>query len=88
MPVATIGLRARYNERDEFLITTLPVANENDEYFRSVAQYSNFVFPHFVDGAGYTTQFVLFSGWKSGPASGILEFLTNNGAPLSLTFRR
>ena len=87
VPVATIGLRARYNERDEFLITTLPVANENDEYFRLVAQYSSFVFPHFVDGAGYTTQFVLFSGWTPGPASGTLEFLTNTGAPLSLTLR-
>lgn len=86
-PVTTIGLRARYNERNDFIATTVPVVNENDEYFNSVTRYSNFVFPHFVDGAGYMTTFVLFSGWTAGPVSGALEFLTNTGAPLPLTLQ-
>jgi hypothetical protein len=87
VPVTTMGLRSRYNERNEFLTTTLPVASENDEYFGSVARYATFAFPHVVDGGGYSTQFALFSGWSPGPVSGTFEFFQSTGAPLPLVIQ-
>jgi hypothetical protein len=85
--VTAIGLRARHNERGDFLVTTVPVINENDDYFNFVLRYSKFVFPHFADGDGYTTQFVLFSGWQAGSSSGTLQFLTTAGDPFPLTLQ-
>ena len=58
--VSVVGLRGRYNERTDFLITTTPPSNEAD-----TASTSEFLFPHLVDSGGYTTQFVLFSGTGS-----------------------
>lgn len=54
--LSVVGLRARYNERRDFLITTTPPASET-----AAASAAEMVFPHLVDSAGYTTQFVLFS---------------------------
>jgi hypothetical protein len=84
--VTITGLRGRYNERGDFLVTTVPPVNENDPYFDLDLQYGSFIFPHFADGGGYTTQFVLFSGWTNGPIGGSLQFFTNTGTafPLAL----
>jgi len=89
LPVSVIGLRGLYNERGDFLVTTIPGVNANDEYFNLNLQYSDFVFPHFVNGGGYTTQFVLYSGWTPGFVSGTLDFFTQDGNtfPLSLEAR-
>ena len=53
VPVSAIAIRGLTNERSEFLVTTLPVANPD------VSGSSAVFFPHFADGAGWTTQFVL-----------------------------
>ena len=50
---AVIALRGLTNERSEFLITTLPVAELSAAMGRTV------VFPHFADGGGWTTQLIL-----------------------------
>jgi len=84
-PVTITGLRGRFNERGDFLVTTVPPVNENDPYFYLNLQYSNFVFPHFAAGGGYTTQFVLFSGWNTGSTSGTLRSFTNSGVALPST---
>ena len=55
--IAVTGLRGHYNERGDFLITTTVVQKENDPSPVS----SELLFPHFVLGGGYETQFVLFS---------------------------
>jgi hypothetical protein len=86
-PVTVVGIRGRYNERGDFIEATIPAINENDSYFDLVLRYSDFVFPHFADGGGYTTQFVLFSGWTDGPDNGTVQFLTNAGAPFPLTLQ-
>src|SRR5262249_4210734 len=70
-PISLIGLRGRYNERNDFLITTLlPVAeslsNTNGQLF----------FPQFVDGGGYVTRSIIF-GMTS---SGTLQFRSSSGA--------
>lgn len=67
-PVAVIALRGYSNELGNFLITTLPVAD-----LSVVAGSETVLFPHFADGAGWTTQFVLVNT-GSDPASGTLVF--------------
>jgi hypothetical protein len=59
--ISVIGVRARYNSRNEFLLTaTPPIAEE------SVS--SALTLPLLVNGAGYTTQLVLF-GRPGAPTS-------------------
>jgi hypothetical protein len=45
------------------------------------------VFPHLVSGAGYTTQFILFSGSAGQSGSGNLRMVKQDGSafPLSVT---
>jgi hypothetical protein len=50
---AAITVRSLYNERDDFLLTTFPIANG-----ARTAPYP-IVFPHIADGGGYVTQFIL-----------------------------
>ncbi len=72
--VAVSGLRGRFNERNDFLIASLPSADENISPGRN-----RVVFPHYVEGAGYTTQFILFSGAKSTAASGTIRLYNQSG---------
>ena len=53
-PVAVVGLKRRYNERGDLLLTPIPALFES-----GLASPSELVF--FARGAGYTTQFILFS---------------------------
>jgi len=69
--ITAVGLRARYNERGDFLITTTPPFPENQAA-------GTLVFPHFVDGGGYTTQFVIISG-QSQASGGTLRFFNSAG---------
>ncbi len=73
-PIAVVGLRGRYNERNEFLVTTIPAVNESD------ARLPESVLPHFPDGGGYTTQFILFAG-----GAGDLRFLSRTGENINPT---
>jgi len=77
--IAVVGLRGRYNERGDFLITTTPSANEG-----AASTSAELNFPHIVNGGGYTTQFVLFSGTAGQNASGSLHFLKQDGTPFQL----
>ena len=78
--ISVVGLRARYNERTDFLITTTPPSNEAD-----VAGTAELLFPHLVNGGGYTTQFILFSGVAGQATSGNLRFIKQDGSGFSLT---
>jgi hypothetical protein len=78
--VSVVALRQRYNERGDYLITTTPPTVETST--PSVALRS---FPHFVNGGGYTTQFILFSGTTGQTASGNLWFYRQDGNPLPVT---
>lgn len=69
-----MGLRGRTNERGDFLITTTPPVNEN-----TAATGAERVFPHFADGGGWSTQFVLFSGSANQAADGRLQFFDQSG---------
>jgi len=78
--LSVVGLRGRYNERGDFLITTTPPSNEN-----TAASSVELLFPHLVNGGGYTTQFILFSGSSGQAASGNLKFSKQDGTGLDLT---
>jgi len=74
--VAAVALRCRYNERGDFLISSTPAVSES----RSAAER---IFPHLVDGGGYSTQFVLFDS-SGNSNTGVLEFYSRTGQPLEL----
>ena len=73
--ISVTGLRGRYNERRDFLITTTPATNE-----AAASSPSVLYFPHIVDGGGYTTQFILFSGLPRQVSSGTMQLFTQAGA--------
>jgi O-glycosyl hydrolase len=75
-PFAALTLRSLKNERDDFLITSFPVAD-----YDAIAP-SPVIFPQFVDGGGYITQSIFLS---SGSASStMLGLYGESGDPLAL----
>ena len=80
--VSVVALRAHYNERGDFLITTTPPTIEGN-----AASSAEMLFPHLADGGGYTTQFILFSGTAAQSSSGDLRLYDPNGQPLPLTLQ-
>jgi len=79
--IAVVGLRGHVNERGEFLVTTTQPSNESQQ------AASSLVFPHVVDGGGYTTQFILFSGTSAEPASGALNLFSQSGGGLTFNLK-
>jgi hypothetical protein len=72
--VTGIGFRARYNERNLFLmVATGPLRDLGGQ---------RAVFPHVVDGGGYATQFILVNG--AGGSIGTLRFMDQSGNPLNV----
>jgi hypothetical protein len=67
-PIAAMALRTLTNERGEFLMTTLPLAD-----LSAPAPLGSLVFPHFADGGGWTTQVVLVNP-TSDVLTGTVEF--------------
>jgi hypothetical protein len=73
--VGVAGLRGRYNERGELLMTTTPPHDEATPPQPAVD------FPHFVTGGGYTTQLILLS--TGAAQTGSLMLMSKEGAPLT-----
>ena len=78
--ISVVGIRARYNERGDFLITTIPSVDES-----GAATQGGALFPHFVDGDGSTTQFILFSGLAGQASSGVLKLFQQSGQPFFIS---
>jgi hypothetical protein len=78
--ISVVGLRIRYNERNDLLLTTTPPTDEN-----SSPSGLEFDFPQIVNGAGWTTQFNLFSGTASQVTAGTLQFVNTDGTTYGLT---
>jgi hypothetical protein len=76
--ISVTGLRGRYNERLDFLVTTTPAINE-----ATPASTAPVYFPQIADSGGYTTQFVIFSGTAGGSGTGIMELYSQSGMPLN-----
>jgi hypothetical protein len=77
-PIVVTGLRGRYNERGDFLITTTQAVDETNPPPLAT------VFPHLVDGGGYTTQLVLFGARRGQSSGGTLRFFSQSGLPFYL----
>lgn len=70
----TVALRARYNERGDFLVTTTaPVQEDEAPYFGEV------LFPHIAVGGGYTTELILFSQSPGQAMQGGLQIRDRSG---------
>ena len=67
VPVAAIALRTFVNQRDDFLITTLPLASLSPEAADTI------YFPQYVDGGGATTEVVLVNPTNA-TISGSVQF--------------
>ena len=83
LPVAVIALRGFVNERSEFLMTTLPVAQ------LAVPTTGTLYFPHFAAGGGWTTQVILVNPTHA-PIGESVQFFgprsqTEAAAPATLT---
>ena len=78
--VAVVGLRLRQNAMGELKMTTTPPSNEMD-----AATSDDRFFAHFVDSAGWSTQFILYTGTPGQAASGTLSLIGQSGQPLELT---
>ena len=78
-PISVIALRGLTNERSEFLITTLPVAD------LSIAPGSGaFVFPHYADGGGVGATELLLVNTTDTPMSGTVLFCGQGGCPAAV----
>src|SRR4029077_19678729 len=64
--ISVLGLRVRYNERDDFLISEMPSFND------SIQPLGDLYVPQFADGGGYSTQFILL-GTPGQNSTGVLQ---------------
>jgi hypothetical protein len=74
-PIAALGVRGRYNERADFLLSTTPPADP------SVIPSHEVFIPQVLYGGGYSTQIVIFEGPAEQPASGNICFSIRTANP-------
>jgi len=81
-PVSAIGLRVRTNERAEVLLSTTMLDGTS-------AVSPDLYIPHFVYGAGFTTEFILMSsdGTLTTPIAGSMSFYSSSGQTLPLSLQ-
>jgi hypothetical protein len=75
-PFAAVTLRTLVNERDEFLMTTFPIADATQP------APSPIIFPQIADGGGYVTQFILIG--PVAEASTTITFHGEDGTPAAV----
>src|SRR5262245_30891709 len=75
VPVSVIALRGLTNELNQVLLTTLPVTSLDDTFSTLGAT----IFPHFVDGAGWTTQVILVNAGDNENTGTVQFFSQGNG---------
>jgi len=75
-PFAALTLRSLNNERNDFLMTTFPVADADR------AAPSPVVFPQIADGGGFVTEFILLNA--GGASNTTLSFFDNEGRQLAV----
>jgi len=77
IPVSAMAVRTRSNERGDFMMTTLPVAD------LSVSSGSSISIPHVADGGGWTTEVLLVNSTDA-PEAGTFQFISNSGQSMSV----
>jgi hypothetical protein len=79
--IAVANFRTHFNELGNFLMTSTVTTIEG-----SPSTNAELFFPQILDGGGFTTQFVLFSGVADQATTGTLRFVSQNGQALGLSF--
>jgi sugar lactone lactonase YvrE len=74
IPVAVLAIRGFRNERNEFLMSTLPVID-----ITALSPSGTAVVPHFSDGGGWTTQILLVNPGDT-VLAGTVEFRGDDGS--------
>jgi hypothetical protein len=77
--ISVVGLRARQNERQQYVLSAIPAVQED----RQPLSQERF-FPYWMNGGGFDTQIVLFSGRSGQSASGTFSLIRADGIPLDL----
>ncbi len=77
--IAVVGLRSRTNERGNFLMTTTSPTLE-----ANIPTDAELFFPHLIDGGGWMTQTILFSGGAGQTADGVMRFFGVDGSPFDI----
>jgi hypothetical protein len=77
-PLSVLAIRGTMNQRQQFIITTTPVA----DLTRSPGS-SPLYFAQLADGGGYTTSLILMNT-SSANETGTLQIMDNNGNPLAV----
>jgi glucose/arabinose dehydrogenase len=77
-PIAALAIRARYNERGDFLLSTTPPSPSDPDVDPQDEAY----IPQVLDGGGYSTQIVIFGGTDEAPSSGNIYFFDPDGQPI------
>jgi hypothetical protein len=77
-PVGVLAIRGRTNERSDFLMSALPVAD------LSAATTEAAVIPEFADGGGWTTS-VALTNTSDEVATGSVQFISQGGVALTIT---
>jgi hypothetical protein len=76
--ITVVALRGRYNEDGEFLIASTPPVDET-----APTSQSELLFPHWAEGGGYTTQFIIFNV-STAPLNGALRLVSPLGLPIDM----
>jgi len=80
-PVSVLGMRSRYNERGEFLVSTTPAIADN-----ATPTTEEMIFPQIASGGGYTTEFLLIS--RGAGAEGTVLLRSQSGTEWNLPIAR
>jgi hypothetical protein len=74
--IFAVGRRGHYNERGEYLTSSVPAIEST-----SGATGVEKILPHLVDGGGYSTKIVIFSGTPGQTGGGTLRLFNTSGTP-------
>ena len=75
-PIVALTLRSLTNARNDFLLTTFPIADANQTAPTPI------VFPHIAMGGGYVTEFIVISATGSGSIE--IRFYGDDGAQIGV----
>jgi hypothetical protein len=79
--ISLIGLRTRYNERGDFLVTTTPPVAE------SASGPPELSIPYLVDSGGYESSIILYSAYPGPAATAGLRYRSPSGQALDLRLK-
>jgi hypothetical protein len=78
VPISATAVRTRLNERSEFMMSALPIADLSGTSTNPIS------IPHIADGAGWSTE-ILLTNNSDTVETGTLQFLSPSGQSLTVT---